>query len=213
MLTQEFTAHVGTITMLDNILIKYLQERFHGEIIRPSDAGYDDARTIWNAMIDKHPALIARCADSDDVIEAVNSARYNNLLVSVRGSDHNVAGNAVCDGGLMIGLTLMKDIHVDPERSTATTPQELGAMAVFRLAPPAPCFPEGLHGKPVLAIMVCSLGDVEEGERVVPPLRAFGTAIFDGIKRQPFAAHNSSLDAGQPVGMNYYWKTEYVRDR
>ena len=66
--------------MLDNIVVESLQERFQGEIIRPSDAGYDDARTIWNAMIDKYPALIARCTNSDDVIEAVNFARDNNLL-------------------------------------------------------------------------------------------------------------------------------------
>ena len=67
--------------MLDNTLIEALQERFQGEIIRASDAGYDDApHTIWNAMIDKHPALIARCTNSDDVIEAVNFTRDNNIL-------------------------------------------------------------------------------------------------------------------------------------
>ncbi len=328
--------------ILDNILIDSLQERFQGEIIRPSDAGYDDARTIWNAMIDKYPALIARCTSSDDVIEAVNFARDNNLLLSVRGSGHNVAGNAVSDGGLMIDLSLMKDIHVDPESGiasaqpgvvfgemdqatqpyglaapggivsetgiagltlgggfgwltrkygftcdnlvsaevvtangelltasasensdlfwgirggggnfgvvtsfeyqlqpvgpevlaglviypldaagdvlrffrefTASTPDELGALAVFRLAPPAPFIPQELHGKPVLAIIVCYVGDVEEGERVVQPLRDFGPPIFDGIKPKPFAAHNSSLDAGQPAGMHYYWKSEYVTE-
>lgn len=267
-------------------------------------------------------------------------ARDNSLLLSVRGSGHNVAGNAVCDGGLMIDLTPMKDIQVDPENGTASAqpgvvfgemdratqpyglaapggivsetgiagltlgggfgwltrkygftcgnlisaevvtadgrlltasanensdlfwgirggggnfgivtsfefqlrpvgpevlagviihpfhaagdvlrffrdftasaPEELGAVAVFRLAPPAPFIPEELHGKPVLAIVVCHIGDVEEAERVVQPLRDFGTPVFDGIMRKPFAAHNSSLDAGQPVGMHYYWKSEYV---
>jgi FAD/FMN-containing dehydrogenase len=104
---------------LDNILVDSLQERFQGEIIRPSDAGYDEARTIWNAMIDKHPALIVRSTSSHDVIEAVNFARDNNLLLSVRGSGHNVAGMAVGDGSLMIDLSLMKDIHVDPGSGTA----------------------------------------------------------------------------------------------
>ena len=329
-------------TMLDNELIQSLQEHSRGEIIRPSDPGYDDARTIWNAMIDKHPALIARCTNSDDVIKAVNFARDNNLLLSVHGSGHNVSGSAVCDGGLMIDLSLMKDIHVDPESGTASaqpgvvfgemdqatqphglaapggivsetgiagltlgggfgwltrkygftcdnlisaeivtadgklltasatensdlfwgirggggnfgiatsfkyqlqpvgpevlagmiihpldaagdvlrffreftasTPEELGAAAVFLLAPPAPFIPEELHGKPVLAIIACYAGDVEEAQRVLQPLRDFGHPIADGIKPKPFAAHNSSLDAGQPKGMHYYWKSEYVTE-
>jgi FAD/FMN-containing dehydrogenase len=327
---------------LDNILVDSLQERFQGEIIRPSDAGYDEARTIWNAMIDKHPALIVRSTSSHDVIEAVNFARDNNLLLSVRGSGHNVAGMAVGDGSLMIDLSLMKDIHVDPGSGTAraqpgvvfgemdeatqpfglaapggivsetgiagltlgggfgwltrkygftcdnlisaevvtangelltanasenpdlfwgirggggnfgivtsfeyqlqpvgpevlagmaiypldaagdvlrffrdftaSTPDELAAMAVFLLAPPAPFLPQELHGKPVLAIIVCYVGDVEEGERVVQPLRDLGRQVFDGIMPKPFTAHNSSLDAGQPTGKHYYWKSEYATE-
>jgi hypothetical protein len=262
------------------------------------------------------------------------------LLISVRGGGHNVSGNAVSDGGLMIDLSLMKDIQVDPESRTATaqpgvvfgeldratqpyglavpggivsetgiagltlgggfgwltrkygftcdnlisaevvtasgelltasaaenpdlywgirggggnfgivtsfryqlqpvgpdvlagtiiysleaasealrfyrdftasTPEELGAMAVFRLAPPAPFIPQELHGKPVLAIIVCYGGDIREGERVLQPLRDFGRHIFYGIKPTTFAAHNSSLDPGQPSGKYYYWKSEYV---
>jgi len=293
-------------------------------------------------MIDKKPALIARCTKSDDVIEAVKFARDNNLPLSVRGSGHNVAGNAVCDDGLMIDLSLMKDIQVDQDNSTATaqpgvvfgemdqatqpfglatpggivsetgiagltlgggfgwlarkhgftcdnlisaevvtadgelltasqsenpdlfwgirggggnfgivtsftyqlqqvgpevlaglilhpleaasdvlrfyreftatSPEELGSMAVFRLAPPAAFIPEELHGKPVLAIIVCYVGDIEEGERVLQPLRDFGSPIADGIKRTDFAAHNSSLDVGQPKGLQYYWKSEYVTE-
>jgi hypothetical protein len=85
-------------------------------------------------------------------------------------------------------------------------------MAVFLLAPPAPFIPEALHRKPVLAIIVCYAGDVEAGQRVVQPLRDFGTPIFDGIQVKPFTAHNSALDAGQPSGMYYYWKSEYVTE-
>jgi FAD/FMN-containing dehydrogenase len=335
------------VDTIDNIKIQsmqdqLLQQRFQGEIIRPSDADYDDTRAIWNAMIDKHPALIARAINSDDVIEAVNFARDNDLRLSVRGSGHNVAGNAVCDGCLMIDLSLMKDIRVDLDSGTvsaqpgvvfgemdqatqphgmavpggivsetgiagltlgggfgwltrkygftsdslisakvvtadgrlvtasetensdlfwgirggggnfgivtsfkyqlrpvgpevlagliihpleaagdvlrffrdftASTPEELGALAVFRLAPPAPFIPEELHGKPVLALIVSYIGDVEEGERVVQPLRDFGSPIFDGIQPKQFSAHNSSLDAGQPNGMHYYWKSEYATE-
>lgn len=340
MLTRETTTTPITQPMLDESHITALQERFQGEILRPSDDGYHQARKIWNAMIDKRPALIARCTSSQDVVEAVNFARQHQLLISVRGGGHNVAGNAVCDGGLMIDLSPMKDIQVDPQERTATaqpgvvfreldratqpyglavpggivsetgiagltlgggfgwltrkygftcdnllsaevvtaagelltasaaensdlywgirggggnfgivtsfryqlqaigpdvlagpiiysleaagealrfyrdftatTPEELGAMAVFRLAPPAPFIPVELHGKPVLAIIVCYVGDIEEGKKVLQPLRDFGQPIVDGIKTTTFAAHNASLDAGQPSGMHYYWKSEYV---
>jgi FAD/FMN-containing dehydrogenase len=342
MFNSEFASNTGTLTMLDNTLVETLRERFQGEIVRPSDAGYDDVRKIWNAMIDRHPALIARCKSSNDVIDALSFARDNHLSLSVRGGGHNVAGTAVCEDGLMIDLSLMKDIQVDPERGTATAqpgvvfsdldqatqpyglavpggivsetgiagltlgggfgwltrkygftcdnlisaeivtadgkllsasatensdlfwgirggggnfgivtsfkyqlqavgpevlagtiiyslesaadalrffrdftasaPEELGTMAVFRLAPPAPFIPKELHGKPVLAIIVCYIGSVADGERVLQPLRGFGSPIFDGIKRTPFAIHNSSLDAGQPAGMNYYWKSEYITE-
>ena len=88
-----------------------------GDLVRPDDAGYDAARRVYNAMIDKHPALIARCQGVADVIGAVNFARDNNLLVAVRGGGHNVAGNAVCDGGLVIDLSRMRSIRVDPVAS------------------------------------------------------------------------------------------------
>ena len=93
--------------------------RAAGELLRPGDPGYDDARKVWNGMIDKRPALIARCAGVADVIAAVNLARSNNLLVSVRGGGHNITGNAVCDGGLMIDLSRMKSVRVDPAKRTA----------------------------------------------------------------------------------------------
>lgn len=342
MFNGEFVSNTGTHAMLDKALVEALRERFQGEIFRPSDAGYDDVRKIWNVMIDRHPALIARCKNSNDVIEALSFARDNHLRLSVRGGGHNVAGTAVCEGGLMIDLSLMKGIHVEPERGTAnaqpgvvfgeldhatqpyglavpggivsetgiagltlgggfgwltrkygftcdnlisaeivtadgklltasatenpelfwgirggggnfgivtsfkyqlqavgpevlagtiiysledaadalrffrdftaSAPEELGTMAVFRLAPPAPFIPKELHGKPVLAIIVCYIGSAADGERILQPLRGFGSPIFDGIKRTPFAIHNSSLDAGQPAGKNYYWKSEYITE-
>lgn len=82
-------------------------------MIRPSDSAYEDARRVWNGLINKRPALIARCTGVADVIEAVIFARENDLLVAVRGGGHNVAGNAVCDGGLVIDLSPMKGIRVD----------------------------------------------------------------------------------------------------
>jgi FAD/FMN-containing dehydrogenase len=91
---------------------------FSGTLLRPRDDGYEDARRIHNGLIDKRPALIARCLTTADVVEAVNLGREEGVEISVRGGGHNVAGRAVTDGGLMIDLSLMKGIHVDPKRRT-----------------------------------------------------------------------------------------------
>ena len=90
-----------------------------GELIRPFDAGYDAARTVFNAMIDRRPEFIVRCAGVADVIAAVNFARSHDLLVAIRGAGHNVAGSSMCDGGLVIDLSRMKSVRIDPVARTA----------------------------------------------------------------------------------------------
>src|SRR5262245_35495358 len=90
--------------------VESLGDSLPGGLIRPGDAGYDTARTIWNAAIDRRPALVARCAGAADVRRAVDFARVNGVLVSVRGGGHNIAGSAVCDGGLMIDLSPMQSV-------------------------------------------------------------------------------------------------------
>jgi len=104
--------------MIASSTIHQLKTRFRGELIGPDDQRYDSARAVFNASIDRRPALIARCASHDDVIQAVNFAREENLLVAVRGTGHNVAGFAVCDDGLVIDLSHMKGITVDPQART-----------------------------------------------------------------------------------------------
>jgi FAD/FMN-containing dehydrogenase len=331
-----------TMVTLEEDLITELEGRFQGPIVRPQDDDYDEVRSIWNGMIDKYPALIARATGAADVMTAVNFARENDLLLSVRGGGHNVAGNAVAEGGLMLDLSLMKSIHVDAENRTAraqpgviwgeldretqvfglatpggivsdtgiagltlgggfgwltrkhgfaadnvisldvvtadgkqvkasssensdlfwgmrggssnlgiatsieyrlhpigtqvlggpiiypleaavdalrfwrdfaqTAPEELGSVPVFRTAPPAPSIPEELHGKPVLVIILFYFGDLEEGARIMQPMREFGAPIFDGITEKPYTAHQKALDPGQPKGHRYYWKSEYLHD-
>jgi len=105
--------------MITSSSIQQLKSRFRGELIVPGDEQYDAARAVFNVAIDRRPALIARCASPDDVIQAVNFAREENLLVAIRGTGHNVAGFAVCDDGLVIDLSRMKDIAVDPPARTA----------------------------------------------------------------------------------------------
>ncbi|MGJ3237066.1 MAG: FAD-binding oxidoreductase [Anaerolineae bacterium] len=329
-------------TRIETDMIEDFKAQFQGQLIRPEDDSYDEARSIWNAMIDKYPALIAQCQGTADVINAVRFARDNNLLLAIRGGGHNVAGNAVCDNGLVIDLSQMKGIHVNPsERTvrvqpgvtwgeldhesqmfglatpggivsetgiagltlgggfgwlsrkygfssdnlrsvdvvtaqgdlitasdsenpdlfwgirggggnfgivtsfeynlhpvgpdvlagviiyrledakdvlhfyrdfTADAPQELGSMAVFRTAPPAPFIPDALHGKPVLAIVVCYTGDLDKGKKIIQPLKDFGNPIADAIKLKTYAEQNAMLDAGQPEGLQYYWKSEYLHD-
>src|ERR1700750_2591019 len=91
-----------------------LANALHGEVITPGDAGYDQARAVYNAMIDKRPAAIARCRDTADVIAAVRFARDHDLTITVRGGGHNAAGHAVWDDALVIDLSLMRSTTVDP---------------------------------------------------------------------------------------------------
>jgi FAD/FMN-containing dehydrogenase len=105
--------------VLGGAAVDEFRASLRGALLLPAEPGYDDARRVWNGMIDRRPALIARCRGAADVIAAVNFARTHALLVAVRGGGHNVAGNAVCSGGLMIDLSAMKSVRVDPERRTA----------------------------------------------------------------------------------------------
>ena len=94
--------------------IEHLRSRFRGELIQPNDAGYESARKVYNGMIDKRPRLIARCVDVADVIAAVDNGRENKMLVAIRGGGHNGGGLGICDDGLVIDLSRMKGIRVDP---------------------------------------------------------------------------------------------------
>ena len=107
-----------TITFVDQV-VDQLHAQFQGDILTPASPGYDEARRVWNGVIDKTPAIIARCTSTADVVAAVNAAREHELLVSIRGGGHNVAGNAVNDGGLVIDLSEMRGVTVDPEARTA----------------------------------------------------------------------------------------------
>jgi FAD/FMN-containing dehydrogenase len=106
-------------TILQEPVIEAFEEKLRGQLILPQNEDYDEARAVWNAMIDKKPALIVRCLGVADVIEAVRFARENDLLVAVRGGGHNIAGVSVCEQGLMIDLSPMRAVHVDPKAQTA----------------------------------------------------------------------------------------------
>jgi FAD/FMN-containing dehydrogenase len=327
----EVKTTTGREMALDGTALEQFSTALDGKLLRSSDKGYDEARTLWNAMIDKRPALIVRCASVADVIHAVNFARANSLLISVRGGGHNVSGNAVCDGGLMIDLSGMKSVLVDAGHRTAraepgvtwgefdsetqafglattggvvtttgiagltlgggvgwlmgtyglacdnllsvdivtadgrlltasasknpdlfwgvrggggnfgvvtsfkfhlhpvgrllagmvihslrqaaevigfygeftrTSPDALGSMAAFVTSP---------EGERLLAIVVCYNGAVEEGERVLSPVRKFGSPLADTIAPMSYTEAQSLLDKGFPPGMRNYWKSNFLK--
>ncbi len=109
----------GSGTILEEAAVQDFAAGLRGKLLRPGDGTYDEARVVWNGMIDRHPALIARCAGVADVIAAVRFARTHGILVSVRGGGHNITGNAVCEGGLMIDLSQMKSVRIDLGKRTA----------------------------------------------------------------------------------------------
>lgn len=115
----QFSGLQGGKVALSNDILTALQSQLHGSLCLPDEAGYDEARTIWNAMIDRRPAAVVRCSGADDVMRAVRIAHDNGLLVAVRGGGHNISGNAVCEGGLLIDLSPMRSVRVDPKTRTA----------------------------------------------------------------------------------------------
>ena len=317
-----------------------LKLRLRGPILLPDEPGYSDSRSVWNAMIDRRPGLVVRCLGTGDVIAAVQFAREHNLLLSIKCGGHNIAGLATADGALMLDLSLMRGVWVDPAANIAraqggcllgdidretqlhglatalgfvsltgtvgltlgggfgyltrrfgyTTdcvlgmdvvtadgrlvrasekenpdlfwglrggggnfgvvtgidyrlypvgpevvggivawpaaeaprvlelyrkmaeeaPPELTLVTLMRPAPPAPWLPAEWHGKPIIAMIACYSGKLEDGERLVAPIKGLGKPIGDILIKRPYAQLQSLLDATQPKGRRYYWKSEYL---
>ena len=104
----------GKQIILSRADVADLRASLRGQLLLASDAGYEQARKVWNGSFNRRPALIARCAGTADVIQAVNFGRAHELLVSVRGGGHSISGQSVCEGGLMIDLAQMNSVRVDP---------------------------------------------------------------------------------------------------
>ena len=110
----------GAVTIVSAEEIASLRARLRGQMLLPGDPAYDEARQVWNAMIDRRPALIIRCAGATDVVQGVRFARdHGGLLLAIRGGGHNIAGSAVCEGGIMLDLSPMRSVQVDPARRIA----------------------------------------------------------------------------------------------
>jgi FAD/FMN-containing dehydrogenase len=325
---------------LDGKALDALKAAFRGQLIRPGDAAYDEARSIWNAMIDRRPALIARCLGINDVVAGVNFAREQGLPLAIKGGGHNIAGLAVADGAVVLDMSLMRGVWVDREagiaraqagcllgdvdRETqafglaaslgfvsttgiagltlgggfgyltrcfgwtadnvvamdvvtaegrivrasekenpdlfwalrggggnfgvvtgfeyrlypvgptimaggiawraedapavmelyrellAEAPPELTCVLALRKAPPAPWIAPDVHGKDIVAMFICHSGALEEGERLVQRIKAFGKPVGDIVQPRSYVSQQSLLDGTAPKGRRYYWKSEYV---
>ncbi len=172
-----------------------------GELLLPGHPEYNDARKIWNGMFDRYPAMIVRCGDATDVSRALRFARGQGLQVAVRGGGHNSAGYAMVDGGLVLAGMVVHPIERTEEllrfyRAYAhAAPDELTAYASIVGRP---------NGTPMAAIAVCYDGPIAEGERLLAPLRAFGTPLADMIRPMSYLEVVHMLDAGSPDGRKYY---------
>ena len=317
---------------MSDLDIKSFRSSFHGQILEPADPGYDEARQIWNASVNKRPRLIARCSGVADVIAAIHFARANNVLTSIRGGGHNVGGRALCDDGLVIDLSPMRSIFVDAatRRVRVQGGATLGDMDrethVFGLAVPCGIVPKtgiggltlgggvgwlirkygmsidnllscqivtadgkvltanasenadlfwalrggggnfgvvtsfqfqahkvasvlgglllypravavdvirnfrdymasapdeltayaallhGPDGSPLVGLICCYSGDPADGERVLQPLRKFGSPVLDGIQPTPFPTMQSLLSTSFPDGNQNYWKSTLQRE-
>jgi FAD/FMN-containing dehydrogenase len=328
--------------MLDEATIAEFGTSLRGDLIQPEDEGYDEARKVYNAMIDKRPRMIVRCSDAADVMGCVIFARENEVLLAVRGGGHNGGGLGVADDGLVIDLSAMRSVRVDPDAQTvrveggatwgdvdhaahafglaiptgiiSTTgvggltlggghgylsrkyglaidnlleadvvladgslvkaseeenedlfwairggggnfgvvtsflfrgnpvstvyagpmfweldraeeilrwyrefspqaPEDLYGFFAFLVVPPAPPFPEHLHGKKMCGIIWCYSGDMEGAEEVFRPIREeVGPADFEFLGPMPLPALNSLFDDLYPPGLQWYWRGEFVTE-
>jgi len=316
---------------------KELNGLIKGRVLTPDDPGYEDARQIWNAMIDRRPAMIVQCADAADVAPAITFARRNKLEISIRGAGHNIAGNALCDDGLTIDFSNMKNVRVDAAKRRAyvepgatlanldeatqahglatpvginsttgiagltlgggfgwltrqygmtidnlvsvdmitaeggkirasetdnadlfwairggggnfgvvtrfefqlfpvgpeifaglivfpfsqakeilnkyrqfvnSAPEELNVWVVLRKAPPLPFLPENVHGKEVVVMPIFYSGPAAEAEKLIAPVRAFGTPHGEHLGVQPYVAWQKAFDPLLTPGARNYWKS------
>jgi FAD/FMN-containing dehydrogenase len=319
-----------------------LRERVRGPLLTPGDPGYDEARSIWNGLIDRRPALIVLCTGAADVVDAVTFAREQELVLSIKAGAHNVAGNAVNDGGIVIDLSQMRGVHVDPTTRTvrvqggatwgdcdretqlfglavpggvvsttgvagltlhggvghlrrkhglsidsllsvdivtadgqlrrasarenedlfwavrgagsnfgvvtsfefrghpvgpmvmvgaifypleeaatilpawrdfmAGAPEELSSLALCWGVPAHEPFPPALHGTPVVVLAAAYCGPVEEGEKVVQPLRELAQPVVDASGPWPWLGLQSGFDAIFPKGEFRYWKSRSLAE-
>ena len=204
----------GADAILEAAAVQEFADGLRGPLLRSGDGGYDEARKVFNGMIERRPALIARCMGVADVIAAVRVARQHNLIVSIKGGGHNVSGNAVCEGGLMIDLSCMKGIRVDPAaRSARAEPGVLGAeldreTQAFGLATPV-----GTVSTTGIAGLTLGGGQSWLASKhgfAIDNLLSVDIVLADGTLRTASATQNEDLFWGYPRGWAQFWCGDLV---
>jgi FAD/FMN-containing dehydrogenase len=184
---------------VDQAAIEAFTNGLSGQAILPGDDAYDAARRIWNASIDRHPGLIARCHGVADVVRAVDFARENELLVAVRGGGHNVAGRALCDDGLVIDLSEMRGVVVDPE---ARTVRVEGGATLGDLD--AATHPHGL-AVPVGVVSRTGVAGLTLGGGVGWLVRKYGLSCDNVLAFEVVTADGSVLTATAEAHPDLFW--------
>jgi FAD/FMN-containing dehydrogenase len=180
-------------------LVAVLAERLAGEVITPDNPTYETARRVWNGMIDKRPALIVRCADADDVATAVRFAAEQGLPLAVRGGGHNVAGTAVVDDGLVIDLSVMRAVRVDPSRRTVHVQGGATWADVDRVtAPLGLAAPGGVVSETVVAGLALSGG-------VSHQRRRDGMTVDNLVSAEVVLADGRRVRASADEHVDLYW--------
>ncbi|MBW3634611.1 MAG: FAD-binding oxidoreductase [Chloroflexi bacterium] len=193
------TTTAETTTTIDATAVEGLAAAMRGPLIQRGDPSYDEARKIYNAMIDKHPALIAQCANVADVIAAVNFARDNDVIVAIRGGGHNGPGLGTVDNGLVIDLAAMNGVRVDPEARTARV--EGGAL-LGELHHATHAF--GL-GTPSGIISTTGVGGITLGGGIGNLTRQLGLAIDNLLEADVVLADGSFVTASETENPDLFW--------
>jgi len=184
---------------LDEVAVQGLAAAMRGNLVQPGDPNYDEVRTIYNAMIDKRPALIAQCETVADVIAAVNFARDNNVIVAIRGGGHNGPGLGTCDDGLVIDLSLMNGVRVDP---TARTARVEGGAQLGQLHHATQAF--GL-ATPSGIISTTGVGGITLGGGIGHLTRQMGLAIDNLLEADVVLADGSVVTASETENPDLFW--------
>src|SRR5215212_4592728 len=193
------TETMPTTRAISEDAITVLTGSLRGDVIQPGDAGYDQARKVFNAMIDKYPALIVRCRDVADVIAAVNFAREQNLTLAVRGGGHNGAGLGTIDDGLVLDLGLMNGIRVDPVARTARV--EGGALLSDLHHATYPCglaMPSGI-------VASTGVGGITLGGGIGHLTRQLGLSIDNLLEADVVLADGTFITASQTEHPDLFW--------
>ena len=190
---------MSTLTSAAEAARRDLGSDFTGELIGPEDGGYDQARTVYNAMIDRRPALIARCASADDVATVVGFARDRDLLLAVRGGGHNGAGLGICDDGVVCDLSPLKDIQVDPEARTV----RVGGGCLWREVDRA----TNEHGlaTPSGIIGTTGVGGLTLGGGLGHLTRKYGLAIDNLLEADMVLASGEKVRVSADENPDLYW--------